>query len=200
MTNRKIKNAQRNMLMKRILDTNVELLLGTMVCLNRQGIGRRRISDVLEEYRAETVPYWEKFAKEDRQDVEVRKALAAINLDFNLIVSTINTTINEKPEIVERLAENLGILCLQINYSFGYGKERLTRLLSELVEYRRKGGRAVEDAKRLFEVEFEDDKDELPDVDALRWHKPRIGYAEAMRYRREMEAVRMIQEGTNGQI
>ena len=195
MTNRKIKNAQRNMLMKKILDTNVELLLGAMVCLNKRGIGRRQIAEVLEEYRTETVPFWEKFAKEDRQDVEVRKALKQINIDFNLVIATVQAVVSAEPVIVERLAENLGILLLQINHSFGYGKTRLVRLLDDLIEYMHKGGQPVGDARKLFDINFADSNDELPDVDALKWHKPKISYGEAAKYRREMEAVRRIQEG-----
>ena len=94
MTNRKLKNVQRNMLMKNILKTNVDIILSTLVCLNRQGVGRKRIAMMLEEYRTETVPEWEKYAQEDRQDVQIRRALRRINLDFCVINKTFRSNIN----------------------------------------------------------------------------------------------------------
>ena len=196
MTNRKIKNAQRNMMMSKVLEANVWNVLGTMVCLHRMGESKKKIAAVLEEYRTETVPYWEQLAVAEVQNVKVREQLGRIHISYseicNLISFITGDVFNRK--VVDALAENLGILCLQINTSFGYGRKRLLQLFEQLKAYKTEGGNPERDAEILFKAEFEDDKSILPDIDSLRYRKPKVDIQEAKEQKKTLEALRLFQE------
>lgn len=193
MTNRKIKHAQLNMRMNQVFDANAWIILGTLVCLHRMGESKRRIADVLEEFRTETVPFWAQYAAADIQAPKLTEQLRLLKIDFAEVVAVANyiSPIYNSGVIVA-LAENLGVLLLQINHSFGYGRKRLMCLLDDLIAYKAAGGDARADAKRLFGAEVY--SDELPDIDALRSRKPTISPEEVERYRREMDAVKALHE------
>ena len=196
MTNRKIKNAQRNMMMNKILEANVWNILGTMVCLHRMGESKKKIAAVLDEYRTETVPYWEQLAAAEVQNAKVREKLSAIHIDYAEVFSVVSFITGSKlhPSVERALTENLGILCLQINTSFGYGRKRLLLLFDQLKAYKTENGDAKSDAEKLFKAEFEDNKNILPDIDSLRWHKPKVDIEEAKQQKRNLEALRAYQE------
>lgn len=56
-------------------------------------------------------------------------------------------------------------------------------------------GKARQRAEKLLDLEFEDEHDTLPDIDVLRWRPEKIDREEAQKMRRNLEAVRVIQEG-----
>lgn len=193
MTNRKIKHAQLNMRLNQVYDANVWIILGTLICLHRMGESKQRISDVLEEYRTETVPFWGQYAAADIQAPKLTEQLHLLKIDFAEVFAVANyVTPLYNSGVVEALAENLGILLLQINHSFGYGRKRLMRLLDALIAYKAAGGDASADAKRLFGTEVYDD--ELPDIDALKRRKQTLSPEEVERYRREMDGVKALHE------
>lgn len=196
MTNRKIKNAQRNMMMNNILETNVWNILGTMVCLHRMGESKKKITAVLEEYRTETVPYWEQLAAAEVQNTMVRERLAKIHIEYSEVRSLISFITGNKlhSSIVDALTENLGILCLQINSSFGYGRKRLLQLFGQLRAYKSENGDAKSDAEMLFKAEYEDNQNVLPDIDSLRYRKLKVDLEEAKEQKRNLEALRLFQE------
>lgn len=196
MTNRKIKNAQRNMMMNNILETNVWNILGTMVCLHRMGESKKKIAAVLEEYRTETVPYWEQLAVAEIQNVKIREQLTKIHIEYSEVRSLISFITDNKlhNSVVDALAENLGILCLQINSSFGYGRKRLLLLFDELKAYKTENGDAKSDAEKLFNAQYEDNQNVLPDIDSLRYRKPKFDLEEVREQRRNLEALRLFQE------
>lgn len=196
MTNRKIKNAQRNMMMNNILETNVWNILGTMVCLHRMGESKKKIAAVLEEYRTETVPYWEQLAVAEIQNVKIREQLAKIHIEYSEVRSLISFITDNKlhNSVVDALTENLGILCLQINSSFGYGRKRLLLLFDELRTYKTENGDAKSDAEKLFNAQYEDNQNVLPDIDSLRYRKPKFDLEEVREQRRNLEALRLFQE------
>ena len=196
MTNRKIKNAQRNMMMNNILETNVWNILGTMVCLHRMGESKKKIAAVLEEYRTETVPYWEQLAVAEIQNVKIREQLTKIHIEYSEVRSLISFITDNKlhSSVVDALTENLGILCLQINSSFGYGRKRLLLLFDELKAYKTENGDAKSDAEKLFNAQYEDNQNVLPDIDSLRYRKPKFDLEEVREQRRNLEALRLFQE------
>lgn len=196
MTNRKIKNAQRNMMMNNILETNVWNILGTMVCLHRMGESKKKIAAVLEEYRTETVPYWEQLAVAEIQNVKIREQLTKIHIEYSEVRSLISFITDNKlhNSVVDALTENLGILCLQINSSFGYGRKRLLLLFDELKAYKTENGDAKSDAEKLFNAQYEDNQNVLPDIDSLRYRKPKFDLEEVREQRRNLEALRLFQE------
>jgi len=196
MTNRKIKNAQRNMMMNNILETNVWNILGTMVCLHRMGESKKKIAAVLEEYRTETVPYWEQLAVAEIQNVKIREQLTKIHIEYSEVRSLISFITDNKlhNSVVDALTENLGILCLQINSSFGYGRKRLLLLFDELKAYKSENGDAKSDAEKLFNAQYEDNQNVLPDIDSLRYRKPKFDLEEVREQRRNLEALRLFQE------
>lgn len=196
MTNKKIKNAQRNMMTNNILETNVWNILGTMVCLHRMGESKKKIAAVLEEYRTETVPYWEQLAVAEIQNVKIREQLAKIHIEYSEVRSLISFITDNKlhSSVVDALTENLGILCLQINSSFGYGRKRLLLLFDELKAYKTENGDAKSDAEKLFNAQYEDNQNVLPDIDSLRYRKPKFNLEEVREQRRNLEALRLFQE------
>lgn len=196
MTNRKIKNAQRNIMMNNILETNVWNILGTMVCLHRMGESKKKIAAVLEEYRTETVPYWEQLAAAEIQNVKIREQLTKIHIEYSEVRSLISFITDNKlhNSVVDALTENLGILCLQINSSFGYGRKRLLLLFDELKAYKTENGDAKSDAEKLFNAQYEDNQNVLPDIDSLRYWKPKFDLEEVREQRRNLEALRLFQE------
>ena len=193
MTNRKIKNAQRNMKLRRILDANAENIFTAAICLNEMGASRAKIADMIEEYRTETLVEWEQFSAADVQNTKVTRALRALDIDFEQVYAVVaHRSPRIEPSICRALAENLGIFLLQINHTFGFGKTRLERLLKSINDFE---GKARQRAEKLLDLEFEDEHDTLPDIDALRWRPEKIDREEAQKMRRNLEAVRAIQEG-----
>ena len=183
-------------MMNNILETNVWNILGTMVCLHRMGESKKKIAAVLEEYRTETVPYWEQLAVAEIQNVKIREQLTKIHIEYSEVRSLISFITDNKlhNSVVDALAENLGILCLQINSSFGYGRKRLLLLFDELKAYKTENGDAKSDAEKLFNAQYEDNQNVLPDIDSLRYRKPKFDLEEVREQRRNLEALRLFQE------
>lgn len=191
MTNRKLKNVQRNMRARNAIYDNVGNIFSAAVCLHTMGESKNRIAAMLQEYHDETIPEYEKLAAEDIQHESVIRGLAAIGMEFEQVLSCVRERCPEQhPKFQQALAENLGILLMQINHTFGYGQKRLTALLDMTAQYK---GDAPEEAKKLFNLDYTFDKYELPDVDALAYKKPKLSYSEQRRLSADMEAVRVIQ-------
>lgn len=191
MTNRKLKNVQRNLRIREVICDNAVNLFSTAVCLHTMGESKSRISAMLQEYHDETVPEYEKLAAEDVQHASVIRGLTAIGMEFEQALSCVRERCPEQhPKFQQALAENLGILLMQINHTFGYGQKRLTALLDMTAKYK---GDARSEAKKLFGLNFIFDEQELPDVDALAYKKPKLSYSEQRRLSADMEAVRAIQ-------
>lgn len=192
MTNRKIKNVQRNMKLREVLDANAENIFTAAVCLSNMGVSHKKLVSMIEEYRSETVPEWEKNSEADVQNAKVRRALAQLGMDFEQFYEVVlHRYPRLLPSLCCALAENLGIFFLQINYTFGFGKIRLERLLKLISEFE---GKARDKAETLLNLEL-DKNDELPDIDALRWKPERFDRQEARQMHRNFDAVRAIQEG-----
>lgn len=99
MTNRKLKNVQRNLRIREVICDNAVNLFSAMVCLHTMGESKNRISAMLQEYNDETVPEYEKLAAEDIQHESVVRGLTAIGMEFEQALPDVDALAYKKPKL-----------------------------------------------------------------------------------------------------
>lgn len=136
------------MALRKIAEENGRIMFTAFIALNKMGIGRKRILEMWLDFVQNVVPEWQKNCNDGITEPKLVKALKEIsNITYKEIKET---TFALKPDTdpcnVHLLAENLAILCLHINKSFGFGGKRLCRMTELMKAYT---GNAFEDIQTL---------------------------------------------------
>ena len=195
-TNKKFKPGavQRNMYYQRMIEENGKLLLAAIVQLHKCGVSRPQIKEMLEQYVHYSVPRWRKNSADGITARKLKEALKQINVTYKAVKeAVIALAPQNNAEDLRVLVENLGIFCLQMNSSLGYGGKRINRVLGMMECYK---GNAEEDVQKVVKFDVEAFNNILPDSDDFMTAKTKPPtYSESKRIAAEMEAIRMMQEG-----
>lgn len=193
MTNKKLKSGRiyQNILLKQVLTCNLKNLMTATVCLYEMGVSKKKLTELIEDYNDAIIPGWEKASEADIQNVYVRRALSRISVNYDDVFET-TKALSDKfdTRLIHSLTENLSIFFVSCNDHFGYGQQRIARLMEKMRNYK---GNAIEAAKMLLDLKFEDDNGNLPDIGARHPKKERISREELSAYSRGLEAMRKIQ-------
>ena len=194
MTNKKLKQANigMNMLVTAVVKKNHELLCKIFVALNdSHKHSANAIEQLIDTYHENVIPGYHELADGDAQNVYVRRALSMRNIEFSDIENWVRPQAKEMtPQLIEVLAENVGILFVHINQSWGYGKKRLSELLERAGTI--DGNTAVDEAEKRFGLRLTD-KDHLQDFSKIS-RRPHYSKAECEQFRRDMDGLEAYQK------
>ena len=111
MTNRKLKNVQRNLRIREVICDNAVNLFSAAVCLHTMGESKNSISAMLQEYHDETVPEYEKLAAEDVQHASVIRGLTAIGMEFEQVLSCVREAARSSTLNFSRRLPKISVYC-----------------------------------------------------------------------------------------
>lgn len=194
MRNKKFKgkNLQCSINLRDVADENIKIMCVGFLSLRKTGISAKRVAEMYEEFRKVTVPEWQKNCNDDVTAAKLTRALKELKLTQKEITETtyaLAKTTNAQN--INLLAENVAILCLQINKSFGYGYKRIANVLEYMRTYE---GDAVAEANEKLGIKVQLLGDYIPDASKYLPKKQKAPtYTESQRLAAEMEAVRRIQ-------
>lgn len=188
----KAKAVQQNINLRNAADENAKIMCIGFLALFESGISRRKIVEMYEEFRKVTVPEWQKNCNDDVTAVKLKRALKALNLPQKAVIETTYALTNiPNKAVVDLLVENVAILCLQINKSFGYGYKRITSVLDRMKAYK---GNSIKEVNEKLGIEVELLGEYIPDASKYLPKKQKAPtYSESQRLTAEMEAVRRLQ-------
>lgn len=195
MTNKKLKqkNVAMNMLVTAVVQKNHEILSRFMVAMNDHGFSARRIEGMIDGYTEDVIPGYHELADSDLQNVMVRRELELRKITLEELTAWVRPFASQFiPSLIETIAENLGIFIIYLNQQYGYGRLRVMRLLETARRY--DGKWAVAETEKRFGLRIID-ADHLQNYESVvKKRVQKVSNEEAERFRREMEACRIITE------
>ena len=181
------------MALRKVAEENGKIMFIAFLALNDMGIGKKKILEMWLHFVQETVPEWQRNCNDGISDRKLTEIIRRMN---NITYKDIKeTTFALKPDVepcnVHLLAENLAVLCIEINKTFGFGGIRLNKMMELMREYK---GNAFQDVQERLGVELEQFGFHIPDASKYLPKKEKaLSYSESQRIAAEMEAVRRIQ-------
>ena len=199
-TNKKLKQANigMNMLVTAVVKRNHELLCKILVSLNdSHKHSAKAIEQLIDTYHENVIPGYHELADGDAQNVYVRRALSMRNIEFSDIEKWVRPQAKEMtPQLIEVLAENIGILFVHINQSWGYGRKRLFELLERAGSI--DGNTAVSEAEKRFGLHLTD-RDHLQDFSKIS-RRPHYSKVECEQFRRDMDGLEAYQKRRSANV
>lgn len=179
MTNKKFKNANKNFILSEILNANYSNLATVLICLHKHfGYGYKRLCRWFNDYADSMVVTFAEYDRLGVQHEKIQQHLHRIKVPYDYFLSITVKRCSAKirtPNVIESLADNLALSAIQTNDICGFGKERLMRLYDYVCDYQ---GDSVKELEKLG-IQIKDDN--YPDIDDVRYRKPKISYTEAVK-------------------
>lgn len=188
----KEKNLTNNIIFTAVADDNLKILCRCMVVLHRNGIGKKRLLDMLNDYDNKVMPKYKQLSAEEIQHITVCREITAIGIEFDTIERAVKSlNLPHNSYFMRTLAENVGIFFIHLNATFGYGKTRLLRLLDEALKIN--GDAAVKEIEGIIGKPFDDS---LVDVEEINGKPVKLHNDEIKQIQNDMAGLRALQERT----
>ena len=194
MTNRKIKNAQKNFVLADILKQNYNNIATVMICLHDFfKFGKQRLVKWFATY-TELAREYAEYNRLEVDEVKIAKYLKALEIDYQVFVNVSKKRLSidkTNPRIsientIKGLADNLAVAFIHCNMEFGFGKDRLLKLAEYVANYK------LNALEELAKIDVKIDIDDYPDIDEVKPKKEKIpkkliieSMGSFMKYRRE---------------
>lgn len=192
MTNKKFKskNLTNNIIFTDVADDNLKILCRCMVVLHRNGLGKKRLEKMLDDYDNNTMPKYKQYSAEEIQHITVCREISAIGIEYDALEKSVKSlNLPHNSYFIRTLAENIGIFFIHLNRTLGYGKTRLLRLLDEALKIN--GDDALKEIEGIIEKTF--DKT-LVDVEEICGKPTKLHNDELNQIKKDMAGLRVLQE------
>lgn len=202
MTNKKIKNFHKNKIYMDVAMESYKMLAIVLLELRRlfpHDFYAKKCSEWIEAY-TETVQQFNEYDEAGCFDFKMDKECQEHGISENTCVDIVIRHLHKfSPQNTVILASNLRLMLLETAVDFGFGKQRLDRLIDGLLNCR-----YADPVKQLEEetgIEVTSDIRDF-DIDQIKPKKTKVSYEEGMEAKRHLTALKAYQDdvrsGENG--
>lgn len=198
MTNKKIKNFHKNKIYMDVAMESYKMMSIVLLELRRlfpHDFYTKKCSEWIEKY-TETVQEYNEYDEagcfDFKMDTECKKHRISDNICADIVIRHLHRF---SPQNTVILASNLKLMLLETAVDFGFGRQRLDRLIDGLMNCR-----YYDPTKQLYEetgIEVTSDLNDF-DIDKIKPKKTKVSYEEGMEAKRHLTALKAYQDHIRG--